>query len=62
MCVCVCVKYGHIAMQRNKARRFVGTRGYADPTGVHEALDERSDAYSLGVVLLRLLTGACSAL
>ena len=49
-------------MQRNKARRFVGTRGYADPTGVHEALDERSDAYSLGVVLLRLLTGACSAL
>ncbi len=39
------------------ARRFVGTRGYADPTGVHETLDERSDAYSLGVVVLRLLTG-----
>ena len=37
----------------------MGTRGYVDPTGVHEALDERSDAYSLGVVLLRLLTGAC---
>ena len=41
--------------------RQVGTLGYMDPSLAFEAPDQRSDAYSLGVLFLRLFTGPLPA-